>query len=484
LKSSEFKRKALGAAVWTVVGSVADQGIRFALFIFLARALTPRDFGIFAVATLFMDYAKLIASAGLSESVVQSEESPPDLLDTIFWSSVGMTALIAVLLASLSGVLTSAAGAPEAQPILLALAGIMLIGPLGSVHGGLAIRQFKNKRRTLNGVVSSIIAAASALVVLSFGGGLWSLVVQQLVSNLVGVVLAWTTVSWMPRFRFSPHRLRSLWHFSGNLLLARFLQMSVGRVQELLAVRFLGPAMLGQFRVGGRVFELINSAFISPLAAMTLPILSRLQSQDQTFHNAYGRMIALSCLGVCPAAFGIGAVAQDLTPLVFGEQWLPAVPVIQIMALLSPASAMSHFSGPALAAKGRPDVTVKFAAMQLVGTAIFSGVAVSFGISALAWALVLRAYLMFPVQLRLFSTATGMPIRAILSNIIPPVIASVVMGATVLATRYALLDWAPIARIAVMIPVGIVCYFGVLLLAFRPFLVNQVTSLSAVILRK
>lgn len=463
---------------------MADQAIRFALFIFLARALTPTDFGIFAVAALFLEYAKLIASAGLSDSVVQSEEGDPDLLDTVFWSLLGMTATIALLLAALSGVLTSLAGAPQAQPILIALAATMLITPLGSIHGALAIRQFKNMRRTVNSVITSIVAAIAALVVLSQGGGLWSLVVQQVVGGLLGTVLAWTTVRWAPRFNFSTQRLRSVWRFSGNMLLARFLQMSVGRFQELLAVRFLGPAMLGQFRVGGRVFELINSAFISPLSAMALPILSRLQGQDQTFHNAYGRMIALSCLGACPAAFGFAAVAQDVTPMIFGDQWMPAIPVIQIMALLAPANVLAYFAGPALAAKGRPDVTVKFAAMQFFGTAVFSGVAVSFGIYALAWAFVLRSYLTLPVQLRLFSTATGMPVRTVLANLLPPVISAAVMAATVILARYLLLDWEPLPRVAAMILVGIVSYFGVLLLVFHGFLVDQIKSLSTVVLKR
>jgi len=478
LQTAELKKRALGAAAWALVRTGGDQLIRFTLFVYLARVLTPADFGVFAVATIIVDYGRLLSSAGLNEAIIQAETADDELLNTIFWSLMGLTVVVASVLAIGSPLLASFSGVPAAQPFMAALAGCLLLGPLASVHATMAVRNFKNKKLTARSLIASAVGAAAALVSAYAGLGLWSLIVQQVVGGVLSVVVTWIAFPWRPRLQFSIPRLRTVWRFSGNLLLARALQMSVLRVQSLLAARFLGPAMLGQFRIAGRSFELLNMAFISPVSSAALPTLARLQSDPKAFNNAYARMISLCCLAACPVAFGFAAVSQDAVPLIFGARWMPAVPAIQMLALLSPATVLAAFAGPALAAQGRTDVTVKFAWMQLIGTTIFSLIAVRFGIVALAGAYVLRSYLTLPVQLRLFGETTGMPIRRILGCVAPSLAAAAAMACAVVGLRFLLTDWLPVARMAGMIAAGGVVYAGVLFVFFRRFVQAQFAGLD------
>ena len=477
----DLKRRALGAAVWAVVRTGGDQILRFTLFIYLAKVLTPRDFGVFAVATLFVDYGRLLAVGGLTDAIIQSEEADEELRNTVFWSLMAQFALIAAALAGGSWALAGLAGVPAAQPFLLAMAALLLLTPLSAVHAAMARREFKNKRLTANGLGSSVAGAVAALIALHQGLGLWSLVIQQLVTGLLSTVLTWTIEPWAPRLQFSTQRLRSVWKFSGNVLLARILQTSVLRIQDLLAARFLGPAPLGHYRLAGRTFELLNNALIGPLSSAAFPVLSRLQNDSQAYQNAYGRMIALSCLGICPAALGFGAVAPDIVPLVLGERWLPSVPVIQVLSLLAPASVLAIFAGPALAARGRADVTVKFAMMQLTGTTILSVLAIPFGVVALAGAYVLRSYMTLPIQLRMFSEATGMPWRRIIFNVLPALVASGVMVLAILIAGRLLLGEPHVMRVVVMIALGISIYAAVLGIFFRRFVFGQIAWLRSTI---
>lgn len=481
MTTSELKRQALGAAFWQVVRTAGDQILRLALFVVMARILTPRDFGIFAVASIFAQYSQVLANAGFSEALVQAQDVDDEMKDTVFWAVAGLTALVAGAVAAGSWLLTGIAGVPEAQPFLLALAGCMMIGPLSAVHAAMSRREFKNKSLTGAELSASVLGGLVAIVGLHLGFGLWSLILQMLVGGLVVTVLTWRIYPWVPQVRFSRRRLRDTWRFSGNMLLARIMQMSVGRVQDLLAARFLGPAPLGQFRVAGRALEFMNNALIGPLSTAALPVLARLQDNEKAFHNAYGRMIALACLGCCPAAFGFAAVADDAVPMIFGERWLPAIPALQVLALLAPANALAYFSGPALSARGRPDVMVRVVLIQLIGTTIFSLAAVPYGIVALAAAYVLRSYLTLPLQLWMFSKATGMKSLTVLSKVAPSTLASLVMVVAIVMARSQLADWAPLYRLLALTALGGAVYAAVLALAFRPFVKDQLGGLRDII---
>jgi O-antigen/teichoic acid export membrane protein len=477
LRSDYLKARAVSAAVWSLVGQAANQGIRFGVFVVLARSLDPKHFGVFALAALFIDYASIVSSAGLAEAVVQTREVDDELLDTIFWALLLLTAIIAAVTAALSPLFAWFAGVPEAQPLIVALAATMLFNPLASVHSMLGARNFQNRSLTIRGIIASTCGGITAVVAAWRGLGVWSLVAQSFVSGLLGVVLTWAMFSWRPGSRFSRLRLRSLWHFSGHMLLSRILQVSIIRVQEVIAARFLGAAALGEFRVGGRVLELLNSSFIGPLAGSAFPVLSRVQDDAERFAGAYCRMIALCGIFAIPAAFGFGAIAQDAVPLLFGAKWAQSIGVVQTLSLLAPAQVLAWFYAPTLAARGRPDAMSKTAVVQLVGTVLFSAVAVWFGIVALAAAYVARSYLTLPIQLRLFSNATGIGRRRILATILPPIWASIWMIAGIALASKLLAHWTPWSRLAVTAPLGGLIYFATLAGFFPRFLRQHVWEL-------
>jgi O-antigen/teichoic acid export membrane protein len=476
-RGNDLKSRAMSAAAWSVVRTGGDQIIRFTVFVFLARILDPAHFGIYAIASIFVEYAKIVANSGLAEAIVQSKKADDELLDTIFWALMGLTALVAGVTAAVSPLLCSMAGVPEARPFMVALAATMLLGPLAAVHSSLGVRNFQNRSLTTRSMIASVLGAGAGLFGAYSGLGLWSLFLQSLVAGVFSVVLTWAMFPWRPGLRFSWKRLRSLWTFSGNMLVSRVLQVSVSRVQDLVAARFLGAAMLGQFRIGGRVFELMYSSLIGPLSSTAFPTLSRVQDDDERFARGYCRMLALSSLIAIPASFGFGALARDVVPLIFGPKWLLSIGVIHMLALLAPAQVQAWFAGPALAARGRPDVTSKFATMQLVGTTIFSLLAVKFGIVALAGAYVARSYLTLPVQLKMFESATGVTRRRIAETVGPPLIAAAIMTGGVLVGRQLLIEIPPVLRVISLVIIGGIIYAGSLALFFRKYVEDQVWSL-------
>lgn len=481
-QTAELKRQALGGAAWSVARFGGEQVFRFVVFAFLARLLTPSDFGLFALSLVFVDVGRILAVAGMSEAMIRSERADDELADTLFWLSLGRTFVVSMALVLLSVPLAAVLKQPMVAPVIMSLAACLMFDPLTQVHSARATRAFKNKALTGIALFCNFTSGASAVVAAMNGLGIWSFVISQVVYGVLVTGLIWSIFPWAPRLRgFSRRRLSEVGRFSGNMVFAQLVYVSVARTQDFVTGRFLGPASLGQLRVAGRVFEVINQALVTPLAAVALPTLSRLQDNDRGFRNAFSRMAALSSVVVCPASLGFAAVAPDALPLLFGPQWVEAISLVRIIALGAPVAVIGAFAGPTLVALGRSDTMVRFALLQLVTVAAISLGAVQFGLVALATANVARAYLTMPIQLWMFSKATGMKGWDVMRNVVPPTIGSAIMAGVLMAVAPSIHAWieSPILRLCVMVPMGVLIYGAVLLAGWRSFVLDQVQGLRS-----
>lgn len=480
--NGNLKRQALGGAGWGVARFGSEQVFRFVIFMFLARMLSPRDFGIFALASIFVDVGKVITSAGLQETLIRSEKADDELANTMFTWSLLLSIIVAAGLSIASIPLAVFLKQPSVAPVIVALALCLLFTPLAVVHNARATRSFKNKTLTGIALTANFTSGAATVVAAYQGLGIWSFVISQVVYGVVGTVLAWVYFPWMPRLKgFSRRRLREVAGFGGNMMLAQLLYISIARAQDFISGRFLGPAILGQMRVAGRVFEVIQMALVAPMAAMALPTLSRLQDDNKRFKSAYSRMLALASLITCPASLGFAAVAPDALPLLFGQQWVQAVPIVQIIGLAAPISVLASFAGPSLTALGRADTVVRFAWLQLVTVLIVSVWAVQYGVIALAIVGVVRSYLVTPIQLKLFGKATGMTTWEVLRNVMPSTVASFMMAGVIWLIQPAVGGWIsePILRLMFLVPLGVLLYGAILFILWRPFMMDQIEGVRS-----
>jgi PST family polysaccharide transporter len=482
--SRDLKRQAVGGAAWGLARFGAEQVFRFAVFAFLARLLSPADFGVFALAAIFVDIGRILSFSGLSESLIRADSDDDALSETLFWSAMIRTGLVVAGLAVLSVPVALALGQPKVAPVILALGGCLFLEALTTVHSARATRAFRNQRLTFIALACNFSAGAATVTAAYQGLGIWSFVVNQLVYGVLGMALLWSSFPWAPRFRgVSRRHLADTLGFSSHIAGAQVLNVAAGRIQDFVTGRFLGPTQLGQLRVGGRVFDMMYQAMITPLAAVALPTLSRLQDNSETFRNAFSRMAALSAMAACPAMLGFAAVGADAIPLLFGSQWAEVVPVVRILGLVAPAWVLSAFAGPTLTALGRGDTVMRFAMLQIAAVLAISLAAVRFGIVGMAIGAVIRAYLMLPIQLWLFRRATGMGPWAVLRNVVPPMGSALVMIGVLLALEPTIQAWVgqPILRLCVMAPMGAAIYGGVLLLVWPRFLFRQVEGLRSVL---
>jgi O-antigen/teichoic acid export membrane protein len=433
MESSELKHKTFQAVIWAVVRIGSSNVLGFILFLVLARVLSPRDFGVFALATLVVDIARVVSTAGLSEAVTRDKEASEALADTAFWAGLGLSFVIGAFAWVLAPLYASFIDQPEITALLRCLAALIPVSALGSIHTARKLREFGHKALAARTVGCGVLGGAAAVVAAVYGLGAWSLVIQVAIIETVGVLFAWQSYPWLPRLRFDMSRLATVWTFSGAVMLVQLMGVLQLRVQDVVIGRYISVPAVGSYRIAWRMIDLIAQMTVQPIVSVSFITLAHLQDDTERFRNAFLRMLGLSAMLTLPVICGFGVLSADVIVLLFGAKWAPSADIAGVLALMALPFCMNYFLYSAFAAMGRPGCMTRSTVLQFTATVILSVAAAPFGVKWVAAAYVLRAWLTLPYHLLMFKRETGISILAVVRAVIPPFLAAQAMSVALLA---------------------------------------------------
>jgi PST family polysaccharide transporter len=253
------------------------------------------------------------------------------------------------------------------------------------------------------------------------GAGVWALVAQQLTASGVALVLIWGVSRWRPQLRFSRRHARDLLGFSSHVFAANLGGFVNRRADTLLVGAFFGPVVVGIYRLADRFVDFVLELTTRPVAAVALPLFSRVASERRELRSAVETCLRLTLLAVVPALLLLAACSDALLA-VFGPEWEAGAAALKLLALVGIAKAVVSFTGPLLFALGRPALRAamlwSFAAAS-AATVVAVGLALESasderqlaGVSASR--LLLFALVFVPVNLVVVRSTTGLGLRAL-----------------------------------------------------------------------
>jgi O-antigen/teichoic acid export membrane protein len=428
---SDLRMKTRWSILWTVVRITSDQSFSFVVFVILARLLSPHEFGIFALAIAFHEIGRVIAITGMVQNIPRAKKLTPALVDTVFWTNLGMAVFVALVVLGLAPPIMNLIAQPDGVAPLQALGLMLPIAALGATHMSLRLREFGHKSLALRSLIGGTLGGAAAIAAALAGWGIWSLVVQRFITESANAATAWLSYKYTPGRNFSMEQLRATWLFGFHLTTTQIVGMLPRRAMDLTLGWILGAAAVGINRTASRTTELILLGAISPFTTVALQTMSRLQSDSKEMLKAYRWMLTRSAILTLPAMVGFGVLAPDAVPAIYGQKWVEAGQLAQILALLVLPYSLNSFASPLLMALGRGSSLQTLALGNLAATVVFTAAAAPFGLTVVVLVSVARAYLALPFQMWFLKRASGITPRDSLSAIAAPVVASVIMGAAV-----------------------------------------------------
>jgi PST family polysaccharide transporter len=443
--------------------------------IVVARLLTPEDYGLVGYATLFLGIVTLFSEFGIGTTVVTlrqlSDEQLAEVNTLALLFGVGgfaVSALAAPLLATYFD-------APNLTLVVIAMAANFVISALGVVPRAVLQRDLRYRELAINDGLQALLLAAGSVAFAVLGFRYWTLVLAAVLGTTFAALAARRLVP--ARFRWPRWaELAPAVRFSRQTIVGRLAWYVYSNADFLVAGKLFGKEALGAYRFAWELANSPGEKVTSLVGGVTPGVLSAAQHDPAALRSIAVRVTEALALVTLPACVGLSLVANNLVPLVLGEQWLMMVAPLQVLALAAALRSVTPILPQILVVVGRNRDMMRVNVLGAVVMPIAFVVGSRWGISgvALAWIAAYPIAVAMPMAWMALRSI-GLGPLAYLRAFVPSVTGVTLMAAALLALRQ--LQPAGFGRLPALvldIGVGGLAYVGSLLLFHRAHVMSLV----------
>jgi len=456
-----LKTRSIKGLVWSLGENAGVAFLSLFSFIVMARLLDPVDFGLAALASVFIICFNLLIGGGLADALVQRASLTASHIQTAFWSTLGLSAALSALCIFAAPLAARIVGEPGIAEILPWLAAVLPFNAIGATSVALCRRALRFRVLAACTIAGRLVGAATGIAMAATGFGVWSLVGQQVSAALITGIAILISASWRPRISFSLRALRDLWGFGAHVSASQIISTAAEQAVVLLVGSLLGATALGLFTIAWRMVQLIKALIASAVYQVAFSAFARLQHDRPAAARAFLQATRLSCLVGFPIGAGMAAVAFPGIPLLLGGNWTGSATLFALLALeMIPAFYLIFFTA-GYRALGRAGWALGMAALTLA--VIVAGVAASaqIGLEAVAIFWIAKSAIILPISVVLMSRLMRISVAALLQPALGPLLSAAVMAAAVQGTFALTEQLLPDpARLAIAIIAGVATYAG------------------------
>lgn len=354
-----LKQSVVSGAIWTGLEKVLTQVVHFVIGVILARILTPGDYGVVGMLTIFIAIANVFTDSGLSSALIQKKDRTDIDYSTIFYFNLLVAIFFYCLLFVTSPLIADFYNMPILKDVTRVVALSLIITGFTAVQSTRLRINLQFRKLSIITIYGMLVTGATGLVLAYNGFGVWALVIQTVVGNLFCSICIWHVSKWRPSLVFSKESFKSLWGIGSKLLGSSLINTLYNNMYTLVIGKYFSKEQVGYYNRGNQ-YALLPMQSVQDMAIkVNFPILSKIQDDDERLINAYKKLMTVPLYLLYPILVGLSVIAPYLIPVMIGDKWMPCVPILQVLSLAYMLSPLTHLNLNLLYVKGRTDLVLK-----------------------------------------------------------------------------------------------------------------------------
>jgi len=354
--SESLTNKTIKGVGWNSVDRIANYGIGFLIGIVLARLLTPEEYGLIGIVGIFTAIFNIILDSGLSTALIRKHGVTYTDYCTVFWTNLVLSFVLTAILFFSAPLISSFFNRPELVPYIHVMSFILVINALSITQQAILTKRIDFKTQTKISLIAHTFSGVIGIIMAYTGSGVWALVSQQMSARLLITLLLWFYNKWWPSLVFSWTNFKDLFNFSWKLLIAQIVNTSFDQLYQAVIGKVYNPNTLGQFTRAQQYGQLVSSSVGDVVLKVSLPVMSSIQNEDERLLRAFRTIIKTTVLFSSVLLIGMAACAKSLIFVLIGEQWLPCVPMMQILSFSLMIYPLHQININMLIVQGRSDI--------------------------------------------------------------------------------------------------------------------------------
>lgn len=458
MSNHDLKSRVFSGTIWTLLEQLGAKCSALIVEIVLARILLPEDYGIVALAAVFITIANTVTVDGLSLALVQKEEADNVDFSTGFFLNLAVSAGIYACVFFSAPLVADFYDSQILCDVLRVLALSVPMSSVNSIQRAYATRNMLFKRFFVSSTFGYLLSGAISIIMAYNGFGIWSLVAQSIMSVMFDTAILWFTVRWRPSLAFSFSRLRGLWSFGWKILTSNLLYQLCLQLRAVVIGKRYTASDLAFFNRGELIPALVACTTDKAMQTALFPAMAKVQSDRSEVRGMFRRFIKVGSYVIVPSMVLLAVVAEPLIGLVFTEKWLPCVPFIWVFCACYSLQTLQSANLLALRAVGRSGTTLLQDCIKRVVDLLLLLISVPFGPVAIACSCLFGSLFAVFVNAVPSKKAFDYGLLCQLRDVMPIVTLAAIAGIVTVAISFA--NFANVLQLPIQVMVFFVAYVG------------------------
>jgi len=354
-----LKEKTTSGLIWSFIDNGAALGINFITGIILARLLSPKEFGLIGMITIFIAISNTFINSGFSQALIRKQNCTQIDYSTIFYFNIIVGISFYFILFGLASPISQFYHEPVLRDLIRVLGLGLIISSLTVIQSAILTKRIDFKLQAKISVTSSLVSGIISIYLAYTGWGVWSLVAQTLLNNAMNSLLLWVWNKWIPIWGFSKQSFHELFSFGSKLLVSGLIDTLFNNIYYLVIGKYFSATELGYYTRANGFQSLPSSNLSSVIGRVSYPVLSSIQNDNVQLKSAYRKLIRSTMLITFVLMLGLAAVAKPMIVTLIGAKWLPSVILLQMLCFVGMLYPLHAMNLNMLNVKGRSDLFLR-----------------------------------------------------------------------------------------------------------------------------
>ena len=340
--------------LWGGLNSGIQQIVGLAFGIVLGRLLSPSDYGMMAMISIFSLVATALQDSGFRTALTNIEHPKHEDYNSVFWFNIIMASSLYVILFLAAPLIGEYYHTPRVVPLCRYAFLSIVIASFGTAQSAYLFKHLRAKQQAEAGALAVILSSLTGVGMAFAGMAYWSLATQGLVYVGINTLLQWHFSPWRPSIHsitFAP--VRRMFRFSCKILATTIMTHVNNNVLNILLGHYFTPRDTGNYNQAYQWNTKCYSLVQSMVAQVAQPVLVSLNGEEGRQKDVFRKMMRFTAFITFPLLFGFGLVAKEFIVTAIGEKWLASAQLIQILCLSGATMPLSTLFSNMIISKGR-----------------------------------------------------------------------------------------------------------------------------------
>ena len=417
--SSSLGSKAASGAVWATIDKFGTMVLQFVVNLILARLLIPSDFGAIGMLAIFIAVSQVLIDGGFGSALIQKKYPTQTDFSTIFYWNLAFSSFLYFILFFCAPFISEFFSMPILKGVLRGIGLTLITNSILVIQKVRLQKQLAFKTIAVSNLSSYVVASSLGIGIAYYGGGVWSLVIMQIIYTIIAVIVLYIITRWQPSLCFSRQSMRELFGFGGYMMAANILQEICRNLQGLIIGRKFSAAQMGYYSQAYKLEHISSYSIPQVIVQVMYPVYSSIQDDTQRLVEMLSMNIRIISFIIFPITALLILIAEPLIIALYGDKWLQSVPYYQVLCIGSFFVCLQNINFYVVAALGKSKILFKWSFYKWGFLLAALLIGMNFGMFGILWGMVTSSLNIYLVNAFLATHYTGTNIWHQLYTLLP-----------------------------------------------------------------